>query len=54
MLLNAISRIDEVSQSQGGGTIGPSLDTERSNEYASIIQNRQGGMSSRVNLVKKP
>ncbi|TNV74215.1 hypothetical protein FGO68_gene12190 [Halteria grandinella] len=33
MLLNAISRIDELSQSHGGGTIGPSLDTERSNDW---------------------
>lgn len=55
MLLNAISHIDEVAQSHGGATIGASLDTEQSNEYASTIHNRQGaGMSSRVSLVKKP
>lgn len=54
MLLNAISRIDELSNLQIGSLNGGTIDLIGPNEYGSIMQNRQGVLSSRVSLVKKP
>jgi hypothetical protein len=57
VLLNAIFRIDEISQSHAGNIVA-SIDTERSNEYLSSKNYHRGNMqagptASYASLIKK-